>query len=218
MQKYLYDPETARELERHERLGTPVFLAEPILSADNASFCEENKTGEGYKFRVNTVLTQSLAANLTGLSRSASGIRSSGLIGHGASQYEVVCVPGLRLTKNQCGAGFGALLGVTGLTSSAMGSVMRFGDATADAFIGSAAALQNVEDELSVYMLKTMDTVSSTYLQLAAGVNIAAKRAGEPQDIAVQSRQILRSLPASFFEWEGFGLAPDVDVRVTRND
>ena len=67
-------------------------------------------------------------------------------------------------------------------------------------------------------MLKTMDAVSSTYLQLAAGVNIAAKRAGEPQDIALQSRQILRSLPVSFFKWENFELDVDVDVRVTRND
>ena len=74
------------------------------------------------------------------------------------------------------------------MTSGAMNSVMRFNDATSDAFIGAAASLQNIGYDESVYMLRTMDTLSSTYLQLASGVNIAAKRAGEPQDIAVQSR------------------------------
>lgn len=91
-----------------------------------------------------------------------------------------MCVPALELTSSQCNAGFGALLGVTCLTSSAMSSVMRFNDAASDAFIGAAAALQNIDNGISVYMLKTMDAVSSTYLQLAAGVNTAAKRAGEP--------------------------------------
>lgn len=218
MQKYMYDPETAEKIETHERLGTPMFLTKPILSTDDKAFCKNNRTDEGYKFTVNTSLAQDLATNLAYLNRSVSGIRSSSLISHASSQYQDMCVPELRLTSSQCNAGFGAILGVTCLTSGAMSSVMRFNDATADAFIGAAAALQNIDRDISVYMLKTMDAVSSTYLQLAASVNIAAKRAGEPQDIAVQSRQIIRSLPVSFFKWENFELDADVDVKVTRND
>lgn len=81
----MYDPETAKQIEAHERLGTPVFLTKPILSAEDDGFCKENKTAHGYQFTVNTVLAQNLATNLTNLSRSMSGIRSSGLINHAAS-------------------------------------------------------------------------------------------------------------------------------------
>ena len=73
--RYMYDPETAKQIDEHERTGLPVFLTKPILSSGDDSFCKNNRTKKGYHFTVNTSLAQDLATNLACLSRSMSGIR-----------------------------------------------------------------------------------------------------------------------------------------------